>query len=257
MSRYELTEQSRQSLVGEYLPAAPQQQPIINVHVHNHTVQAEESGGFFGFVWGVAKIGALVGVGYVGVLIYQGQSPTEAIETARIQVSGVGGLAHEKVPEHSEITQTLEGWYIQIKSMITGEEFGSSPIVWAVPSNHGVSSPYGFRRHPILGINKMHNGIDIPAPNGTPVVAAGSGTVEFASMANDGSGNLVKISHGKSTESVYAHLQDFSVSVGDVVFAGEKIGTVGSTGNSAGNHLHFGVKVNGAFVNPVEYRSQF
>ena len=130
-------------------------------------------------------------------------------------------------------------------------EARTGELYWPVPGHHRVTSPFGYRIHPILKYRKLHTGVDIGAPNGAPVVSAGSGTV-IASRFMSGYGNCIMIDHGDKV-TVYAHLSSRAVSPGQSVSAGETIGYVGSTGMSTGPHLHFEVRVNGAVQNPLNY----
>lgn len=126
----------------------------------------------------------------------------------------------------------------------------SSGFIW--PTSGKVTSGYGPRVHPITGqAGKMHNGLDIAAPPGTTVVSAASGVVAYAGWMN-GYGNTIMVSHG-STTTLYAHLSSISVSRGQRVGQGQTIGTVGSTGNSTGPHLHFEVHP-GGYKNPANPR---
>ena len=113
-----------------------------------------------------------------------------------------------------------------------------------------LSSPFGMRKHPILGYNKKHMGTDFAAPTGTPVMASGSGTVTRAKWCGGG-GNCVKIKHNSTYETVYAHLSKFAkgIKAGKKVKQGQIIGYVGSTGMSTGPHLHYEVIINGKKVN--------
>jgi len=113
-----------------------------------------------------------------------------------------------------------------------------------------LSSPFGMRKHPILGYNKKHLGTDFAAPAGTPIMASGSGTITRAKWCGGG-GNCIKIKHNSTYETVYAHMQSFAkgMKVGRKVRQGQIIGYVGSTGMSTGPHLHYEVIVNGKKVN--------
>jgi len=113
-----------------------------------------------------------------------------------------------------------------------------------------LSSPFGMRKHPILGYNKKHLGTDFAAPLGTPIMASGSGTITRAKWCGGG-GNCIKIKHNSTYETVYAHMQSFAkgMKVGKKVRQGQIIGYVGSTGMSTGPHLHYEVIVNGKKVN--------
>ena len=113
-----------------------------------------------------------------------------------------------------------------------------------------LSSPFGMRKHPILGFNKKHMGTDFAAPMGTPIMASGSGTITRAKWCGGG-GNCIKIKHNSTYETVYAHMRNFAkgMKVGKKVRQGQIIGYVGSTGMSTGPHLHYEVIVNGKKVN--------
>lgn len=124
--------------------------------------------------------------------------------------------------------------------------------VWPAPSGVANTSSYGWRIHPIYGTRKFHKGLDISAPSGSPVLAAASGTV-VQSYYSSSYGNYTVISHGGGLMTAYAHQTSRYVSVGETVSAGQQIGTIGSTGNSTGPHLHFEVYVNGSTVNPLNY----
>ena len=122
----------------------------------------------------------------------------------------------------------------------------------ATPINGArLSSSYGKRRHPILGYRKMHSGVDFAAPTGTPIMAAGSGTVEMAGR-NGGYGNYIRIRHTDGYKTAYAHLSKFARGVrkGKYVTQDQIIGYVGSTGRSTGPHLHYEVHLHGKKINP-------
>jgi len=113
-----------------------------------------------------------------------------------------------------------------------------------------LSSPFGMRKHPIDGYNKMHRGTDFAAPMGTPIMASGSGVITRARWCGGG-GNCVKIKHNSTYETIYAHMKGFSRGIreGVRVKQGQVIGYVGSTGNSTGPHLHYEVVVSGKKIN--------
>ena len=126
----------------------------------------------------------------------------------------------------------------------------------ALPAGSGVviTSPYGYRYHPIDGAYRFHNGVDLAVAQGTPVYATKSGTVTTATFSS-GYGYYVTINHGDGFSSLYGHMTHYTVSSGDYVNQGDLIGYVGSTGYSTGPHLHFTMFYNGATVNPMDYVS--
>ena len=113
-----------------------------------------------------------------------------------------------------------------------------------------LSSPFGMRKHPILGYTKKHTGTDFAAKAGTPIMASGTGTITVAKWCGEG-GNCIKIKHNSTYETVYAHMKNFAkgMKVGKKVKQGQIIGYVGSTGMSTGPHLHYEVIINGKKVN--------
>ena len=128
---------------------------------------------------------------------------------------------------------------------------------WLVPCSYKkISSPFGFRESPTSGASRYHQGVDLAANAGTPIVASRGGTVTIASYSNS-AGYYVTINHGDGFSSIYMHMTNYVVSSGQKVNQGQTIGYVGSTGISTGNHLHFGIAQNGAYVNPCSYVSLY
>ncbi len=117
------------------------------------------------------------------------------------------------------------------------------------PVTNFTTSGFGWREDPINKRRKFHSGADIRGKHGTPVLAAGAGTV-ICAEAKNGYGNVVFIDHGNGLITRYAHLRRFEVKQGAVVTAGQRIGQVGSTGRTTGPHLHFEVRIEGKPVDP-------
>ena len=135
----------------------------------------------------------------------------------------------------------------------TGRQtYDGGTFAWPCPGYTRISSEFGSRMHPTLGVVKFHNGIDMAAPAGTDILAAYDGTVISADY-NSSMGNYVMIAHGDSLYTIYMHASALYVSTGDKVSKGDVIAAVGTTGRSTGNHLHFGVRLNGEYVNPRDY----
>ena len=150
--------------------------------------------------------------------------------------------------------ESLEADAARLKDEIAAlqDSGGTNPGVLGWPVSGRLSSPYGYRIHPIYGTKRLHTGIDIAASNGTPIAAAGSGKVILAKVFG-GYGNAVVVDHGGGLTTLYAHQSRIAVSVGQAVSRGDTIGYVGSTGNSTGAHLHFETAEYGNRVDPLKY----
>lgn len=147
-----------------------------------------------------------------------------------------------------------------INSSIYDLKYSGGVMIWPTLDTSYITSAYGTRIHPIQGITKNHDGIDIAGATGDPVYAAADGIIIYSSYNNGGYGNMVMIDHGISSEgikvvTVYAHGDKLVKNVGDAVKQGDIVLEVGSTGNSTGPHLHFEVRENGTHVDPKKYLS--
>ncbi|MEO0050375.1 MAG: M23 family metallopeptidase [candidate division WOR-3 bacterium] len=132
----------------------------------------------------------------------------------------------------------------------TQERLRHLPSIW--PVQGWVTSGYGYRQNPFTGRREIHEGMDIVAPPGTPIVAPADGRVVYSGW-KPGFGRTVEIDHGYGIHTFFGHCRTLRVGVGKQVKRGEIIATVGATGQATGNHLHYGIKVNGNWVNPADY----
>lgn len=128
-------------------------------------------------------------------------------------------------------------------------QLGTGRFMWPVPHFYKVSSHFGSRW------GRNHDGIDIPAPKGTPIVAVDHGVVIYSDNGIRGYGNMIVLSHGDDIFTVYAHNNKNKVDKGDKVKKGQVIGEVGNTGRSTGAHLHFEIRVKNKVRNPAQYLS--
>ncbi|PXV90137.1 murein DD-endopeptidase MepM/ murein hydrolase activator NlpD [Lachnotalea glycerini] len=155
-----------------------------------------------------------------------------------------------EIKKIQEAEQTADSNQKSTENITTTYDGGT--FTWPCPSSKTISSEYGNRLHPILEVYKFHNGIDISASTGSTIVAAYNGTVVGAGY-NSSMGNYVMIDHGDGLYTIYMHASELYVSTGQNVSKGDTIAAVGSTGRSTGPHLHFGVRLNGSYVNPHSY----
>jgi murein DD-endopeptidase MepM/ murein hydrolase activator NlpD len=116
-----------------------------------------------------------------------------------------------------------------------------------------LTSRFGMRSHPILGVYRMHSGVDLAAPNGSPVSSPAAGIVSFANWSG-GYGLLVTVDHGNGLQTRFAHLSRLMVNAGQKVIRGQLLGLVGSSGRSTGSHLHYEMRQNGRAVDPLAVR---
>ena len=130
--------------------------------------------------------------------------------------------------------------------------YNGGMFAWPCPGYKRISDEYGNRMHPILGIEKFHNGLDMAASSGTPILAAYDGDVVAAAYSGS-MGNYIMIDHGSGLYTIYMHCSALYVSKGQSVSKGQNIAAVGSTGRSTGPHLHFSVRLNGNYVSPWNY----
>lgn len=158
--------------------------------------------------------------------------------------------------ENAEIA-ALEKAVAEEKARLEAENaqariYNGGLFAWPCPGYKRISDEYGNRMHPILGVEKFHNGLDMAASSGTPILAAYDGDVVAADYSSS-MGNYIMINHGSGLYTIYMHCSALYVSKGQTVYKGQNIAAVGSTGRSTGPHLHFSVRLNGNYVSPWNY----
>ena len=181
------------------------------------------------------------------------------VEALKEEVASDNDALEAQIDELNKEAEELTAYLQQQQasssvSSSTSSKYSGGVMSWPVPGYYNISSPYGYRVHPILHTRKFHSGLDIPAPAGTPIIAAADGTV-IMSQTYSGYGKCVMIDHGGGVVSLYGHCSALNVSVGQKVTKGQTIALVGSTGQSTGNHCHFEIRVNGSTTSPVSYVS--
>lgn len=145
----------------------------------------------------------------------------------------------------NELTKIIENMKLEAK-------YVGGVMTWPTPGIYRITSPFGYRIHPILNTKKLHTGIDIGVPQGTAVVAAQAGHIIYSDWYG-GYGLVVMIDHGGGIVTLYGHNSKLIAKVGQYVEKGQKISLSGTTGLSTGPHLHFEVRVNGQYVDPLTY----
>lgn len=157
------------------------------------------------------------------------------------------------VKEIRELEAANKRIMADIKALTASQSYSGKAWkgAFARPCDGNITSPYGMRIHPIYKRKRMHTGVDIGAPKGTPIKASGDGKVVIAKYYG-GYGNTVIIDHGEKRSTLYGHMSKITCKAGDIVKGGAKIGEVGSTGTSTGNHCHFEVRINGDPIDPMK-----
>lgn len=193
---------------------------------------------------------------------------TEELTKYNQQISSAAG----KLSEYEKDLKAQEDRIRQIEAEIkrkeeeakkaaeaAGKQYNTTSIgninfIWPCPSSSRITSPFGDRESPTEGASSGHKGIDIGAATGSSIKAAAAGEVIISTYSYS-AGNYIMINHGGGVYTAYMHCSQLLVSVGDEVTQGQEIAKVGSTGVSTGPHLHFGIRVNGNYVNPTSYVS--
>lgn len=134
----------------------------------------------------------------------------------------------------------------------TGNGYEGGKLLWPCPGSTSISSGFGGRNAPTAGASTYHKGIDIPVASGSPAIAAADGIVIYTGYMGSG-GQTVMIEHGGGMVTVYHHLSGYNKKAGDEVKAGDVVAFTGNTGVSTGPHLHFGVRINGQYVDPLKF----
>lgn len=163
-------------------------------------------------------------------------------------------LMQEIAEKETELEDAKHDEYLAKLALQGDNPPSPAGVTWITPvSGYKLTSAFGMRKHPVLGVVRMHNGIDMSCAIGTPIYATRAGTVTRTAYQAGGAGNYVSINHLDGFSSIYMHMTHYVVSAGQTVSQGQLIGYVGNTGISTGPHLHFGISYAGTYVNPLAY----
>lgn len=194
----------------------------------------------------------------------------ETREKNAISLANMVIIKNNKIQQLSEdeliLQQSIEEYQNQIAEIEkeirilaianVSEKYVGGTMAWPVPGYTRITSPFGMRTHPITGVYKLHTGVDIGAPYGVNFIAANDGLVTYAGV-NTAYGKMVIIDHGGGITTLYAHGSEILVNVGDTVYQGTPVLKVGSTGYSTGPHAHFEVRINGEYIQPLDYITSY
>lgn len=193
-------------------------------------------------------------------LIKESEEAAALLDTLKEDIDEYKKFWDEFDKEQDRVVKEIEEKMAEFErqhSSSTGGSYTPGPgaasgFIWPSYETY-ITSYYGWRIHPIYGYEKFHHGVDIGAAGGTEVWAIADGTVITSAYEEGGYGNYVVVYHGNNTASLYAHMREKWVSVGDVVSQGDVVGLCGTTGGSTGNHIHFEIQVGGSTVDPLSY----
>lgn len=194
----------------------------------------------------------------------------ETREKNAIALENMGKIKNSRLQqltaEEMELHRLVEEYQNQIAEIETeirllalanvGDSYVGGAMAWPVPGYTRITSRFGMRTHPITGVFKLHTGVDIGAPRGAQFIAANDGIVTYAGY-NRAYGNMVIIDHGGGITTLYAHGDEILVGVGMTIYQGTPVLKVGSTGYSTGPHAHFEVRIDGVYVEPLDYITSY
>ncbi len=193
--------------------------------------------------WALSATGAIARDADAAPVIFIGAGAAESAETPQWD-SGHVSIGRALDIEGRMVFAVRPPPSTKALGTISGPFSGGSPLAAS-----RLTSSFGLRTHPLLGGERLHSGIDLAAPSGTPIRAASDGIVGRAGWAG-GYGLLVELDHAAGVETRYGHMSNLAVSAGQRVSRGDVIGWVGSTGRSTGPHLHYELRVNGRAIDP-------
>ena len=207
------------------------------------------------------------------IIIIENQLEQEKAELVLLKETNIEALIEEKTKELEDINSRINTSNAELKKLQEEQKKQEAEIlaierailargnsnrvlsgglIWPCPSSKRITSGFGKRKSPTKGGSTNHQGIDISAKTGSTVLAAAAGEVVISTYSYS-AGNYIMINHGSGIFTIYMHLSKRSADVGQEVSQGQKIGEVGSTGYSTGPHLHFGIRKNGSYVNPLTF----
>jgi len=157
-----------------------------------------------------------------------------------------------KIDEFQEELNNLEAQIVMLATGNLGEDYVGGEFAWPAPGYTTITSNFGMRLHPIFKVNRLHTGTDIGMPTGASIVAANDGIV-IKSTYTTGYGNMIMIDHGGGVVTVYGHGSENVAQTGQTVKRGDVVMKAGSTGWSTGPHLHFEIRINGKYIDPLPY----